>query len=37
MLIDFYKQSNLLKVLDGENSISKISEEISALFEGIKG
>ena len=36
-VIDFYKQSNLLKVIDGENSISKISDEISALIEGIKG
>jgi hypothetical protein len=26
-----------LKVIDGENSISKISDEISALIEGIKG
>jgi len=36
-VIDFYKQSNLLKVVNGETSISKISDEISALIEGIKG
>ena len=36
-VIDFYKQSNLLRVINGENSISEISDEISALIEGIKG
>ena len=36
-VIDFYKQSNLLKVVNGEGSISEISNEISALIEGIKG
>ena len=36
-VIDFYKQSNLLKVVNGETSISKISDEISGLIEGIKG
>ena len=36
-LIDFYKQSNLLKVVNGEGSISAISNEISDLIEGIKG
>ena len=36
-VIDFYKQSNLLKVVDGETSISKISNEISGLIESIKG
>ena len=36
-VIDFYKQSNLLKVVDGEASISAISSEISDLIEGIKG
>ncbi len=36
-VIDFYKQSNLLKVVDGEASISKISGEISDLIESIKG
>ena len=36
-VIDFYKQSNLLKVVNGETSISEISNEISGLIEGIKG
>ena len=36
-VIDFYKQSNLLKVVNGEASISAISSEISDLIEGIKG
>ena len=36
-VIDFYKQSNLLKVVNGEASISQISNEISGLIEGIKG
>jgi adenylate kinase len=36
-IIDFYKQSNLLKVVDGEASISEISSEISGLIESIKG
>ena len=36
-IINFYKQSNLLKVVNGETSISEISDEISALIEGIKG
>ena len=36
-IIDFYKQTNLLKVVNGETSISKISDEISDLIEGIKG
>ncbi len=36
-VIDFYKQSNLLKVVNGEASISAISAEISDLIEGIKG
>ena len=34
-VIDFYKQSNLLKVVNGETSISKISDEISDLIESI--
>ena len=34
---DFYKQSNLLKVINGEATISEISDEISGLIEGIKG
>jgi adenylate kinase len=36
-VIDFYKQSNLLKVVNGEASITEISSEISGLIEGIKG
>ena len=36
-VIDFYKQSNLLKVVNGEASISEISNEISGIIEGIKG
>ena len=36
-VIEFYKQSNLLRVINGEASISEISHEISALIEGIKG
>ena len=36
-VIDFYKQSNLLKVVDGEGSISEICDEISDLIKGIKG
>ncbi len=36
-VIDFYKQSNLLKVVDGEASIIEISSEISGFIDGIKG
>jgi len=36
-VIDFYKQTNLLKVVNGETSISDISDEIRGLIEGIKG
>ncbi len=36
-VIDFYKQSNLLKVVNGEASITEISDEISGLIESIKG
>ena len=36
-VIDFYKQSNLLKVINGEASITEISNEISGLIESIKG
>ena len=36
-VIDFYKQTNLLKVVNGETSISEISNEISGLIKGIKG
>ena len=36
-VIDFYKQSNLLSVVNGEATISEISNEISGLIAGIKG
>ena len=36
-VIDFYKQTNLLKVVNGETTISEISNEISGLIESIKG
>ena len=36
-VIEFYKQSKLLTVVDGEKSIPSISDEISGLIEGIKG
>jgi len=36
-VLDYYKQSNLLKVINGENTISEINVEISGLIEAIKG
>ncbi len=36
-VIDFYKQSNLLKVVNGETTIDEINIEISGLIESIKG
>ena len=36
-VIDFYNQSNLLKVVDGESSIIEINNKIRALIESIKG
>ena len=36
-VINFYKQSNLLKVINGEASVSQISNEISGLIEANKG
>ena len=36
-VIDFYKQSKLLSVVNGELTITEISNEISGLIEGIKG
>ena len=36
-VIDFYKKSNLLKVVNGEGSISEINSEISGLIESNKG
>ena len=35
-IIGFYKQTNLLRVVNGEASISEISDEISDLIEGNK-
>ena len=36
-VIEFYKQSNLLTVVNGEKTITEINDEISGLIEGIKG
>ena len=36
-VIEFYKQSNLLSVIDGEKPISEISDEISGLITTKKG
>ena len=36
-VIEFYKQSNLLRVVNGEKPISEINDEISGLIEGLKG
>ncbi len=36
-LINYYKQSNLLKVVNGEAGISEINSEISGLIDAIKG
>jgi adenylate kinase len=36
-VINFYDESKLLKVVNGETSISEITNEISGLIEGIKG
>ena len=36
-VIEFYKNSNLLRVVNGEGSISQISNEISGFISGIKG
>ena len=36
-VIDYYKHSNLLKVINGEAEISEISIEISGLIDAIKG
>ena len=35
--MEYYKQSNLLKVVNGEAGISEINSEISALMDAIKG
>ena len=36
-LINYYRQSNLLKFINGEAGISEINIEISGLIDGIKG
>ena len=36
-VIDYYKQSNLLKVVNGETGIPEINSEISGLIDAIKG
>ncbi len=36
-VIDYYKQSNLLKVVNGEAGITEINSEISDLIDAIKG
>ena len=36
-VIDYYRQSNLLKVVNGEAGISEINSEISDLIDAIKG
>jgi len=36
-VLDYYKQSNLLKVVNGEARISEINSEISGLIDTIKG
>ena len=36
-VIEFYNQSNLLTVVNGEKPISEINDEISGLIEGLKG
>ena len=36
-VVDFYKKSKLLREVNGEASITEISDEISGLIEGIKG
>ena len=36
-VIEYYKKSNLLKVVNGEGSINLISDEISRIIDSIKG
>ena len=36
-VIDFYKDTGLLKIVNGEATISEINVEISELIESIKG
>ena len=37
LVLSYYSQSNLVKVVNGEAGISKINIEISGLIDGIKG
>ena len=36
-VVEYYKKSNLLQVINGEASISDINSEISGIIEGLKG
>ena len=36
-VINYYKQSNLLKIVNGEAGIQEINSEISGLIDAIKG
>jgi len=36
-VVDFYKNLDLLKVINGEGAISEISDEISGIIDSIKG
>ena len=36
-VVDYYKQSNLHKVVNGEAGITEINSEISDLIDAIKG
>ena len=36
-VIDYYKETELLRVVNGDTSISEITNKISGLIEGIKG
>ena len=36
-VLNYYEQTKLLKVVNGENSISQINNEISDLIDSIKG
>ena len=36
-VLNYYKQTKLLQVVNGENSISQINNEISGLIDSIKG
>ena len=36
-VVDYYNESKLLKVVNGEKQINEITNEISGLIEGIKG